>query len=276
MCFQRGPAHESPKETVTMITFTIDGKSVTAREQDNILDVAQDNDIFVPALCHHRAVRSYGACRLCLVEVNSGTRTRVVAACSYRVEQGISVDTQAPTAVQARNVVMEMLLARCPDSKAVRDLATKMGVAETRFPKQEKDCILCGLCVQVCAEKLGLATLSFVGRGSQRRVMVPFGQQSQDCIGCGACAAVCPTGAIKVHDQGEQRTLSTWNTNLPRVQCSKCGKHFGTVRQCDSVTKKTALGIDASQLCPDCRREAAAGSLSSYFRSQEARPDGRN
>jgi bidirectional [NiFe] hydrogenase diaphorase subunit len=181
------------------------------------------------------------------------------------------VDTQAPAAVEARNVVMEMLLARCPESTTVRQLAAKMGVAETRFPKQDKDCVLCGLCVQVCTEKLGHASLSFVGRGSQRRVMVPFGEQSEDCIGCGACAAVCPTGAIQIHDQGAQRTLTAWKTTLPRVECSKCGKHFGTVRQCDSVIEKTALGTDASQLCPDCRREAAARSIALHAPRQRTR-----
>lgn len=258
-----------------MITLTIDGKTVTAHEHNSILEVAQDNGIFIPALCHHRAVKAYGACRLCLVEVNKGGRTRVVASCSYRVEEGISVDTRAPAAVRARNVVMEMLLARCPDSEVVRELARRMGVAGTRFPKQSEDCILCGLCVQVCAENLGLASISFVGRGSSRRVMVPFGQQSADCIGCGACAAVCPTGAIKVHDDGAERILPGWNTNLPRVRCRECGRYFGTIRQCNSVIERTELHVNAFQLCPDCRREAAAGSLSLYFRFQKARPGGR-
>ena len=252
-----------------MITLTIDGKTITAHEQNSILEVAQDNGIFIPTLCHHRAVKAYGACRLCLVEVTKGGRTRVVASCGYRVEEGVSVDTQAPAAVRARNVVMEMILARCPDSEVVRKLATRMGVAETRFPKQAEDCILCGLCVQVCEEKLGLASISFVGRGSRRHVMVPFGQQSENCIGCGACAAVCPTGAAKVRNEGAQRTLPSWNTTLPRVACRSCGKYFGTVRQCDSVIEKTALHIDALQLCPDCRRQAAAGSLSLHSRLQE-------
>ena len=245
-----------------MIRLTIDRKSVTVPEHYSILDAAQDNNVFIPALCHHRAVHSYGSCRLCLVEVTRNAKARVVASCSYRVEEGVSVDTHAPAAVQARNVVMEMLLARCPDSGTVRDLAARMGVADTRFPKQGENCILCGLCVEVCAKNLGLASISFVGRGSRRRVMAPFGQQSADCIGCGACAAVCPTGAVEVRDEGEERTLVAWNTNLPRAQCRNCGRYFGTIRQCDSVTKRTAIQISTSHICPDCRRQAAARSLS--------------
>jgi len=257
-----------------MIKFTIDGKSVAAPEQHSILDAAQDNGVFIPALCHHRAVQSYGACRLCLVEVSKNDRTRVVASCSYRVEEGISVDTRAPAAVKARNVVMEMLLARCPDSATVRDLAARMEVADTRFPKQGENCILCGLCVEVCAKNLGLASISFVGRGRRRRVMTPFGQQSADCIGCGACAAVCPTGAIEVHDEGEERTLSAWNTNLPRTRCRKCGGYFGTIRQCDSVMKKTVLHGNAFQLCPACRREVAAESMSLHCPPEKVRSEG--
>jgi NADH dehydrogenase/NADH:ubiquinone oxidoreductase subunit G len=255
-----------------MITLTIDGKTVAAHEDNSILEAAQDNGIFIPTLCHHRAVRAYGGCRLCLVEVKKGGRTRVVASCGYRVEEGASVDTRAPAAVRARNVVMEMLLARCPDSEAVRELAARMGVAGTRFPKQEEDCILCGLCVQVCAEKLGFASISFVGRGSRRRVMVPFERQSADCIGCGACAVVCPTGAVKVSDEGAQRTLPGWHTKLPRVRCRGCGSYFGTIRQCDSVRERTALHLNAFELCPDCRREAAAANLSLYFRSNTVWP----
>ena len=157
---------------------------------------------------------------------------------------------------------MEMLLARCPDSEAVRDLARRMGVTDTRFPKQKENCILCGLCVEVCEKNLGLASISFVGRGSQRRVMVPFGQQSADCIGCGACTAVCPTGAVEVHDEGTARTFSVWNTDLSRVRCRRCERYFGTIKQCDAVMKKTALHGEAFQLCPACRRVVAAESMS--------------
>ena len=184
------------------------------------------------------------------------------------------MNTQAPAAVRARNVVMEMLLARCPDSETVRELATRMGVAGTRFPKQKEDCILCGLCVQVCAENLGRASISFVGRGSRRRVMTPFGGQSDDCVGCGACAAVCPTGAAKVHDHGAEITLSAWNTSLPRVRCRKCKGFFGTIRQRDSVTKKTALHGNAFELCPACRREVAAESISLHCLPERARSGG--
>lgn len=251
-----------------MITLTIDGKNVTAHEHDTVLNAAQDNGIFVPTLCHHKAVKPYGACRLCLVEVTKGERTRVVASCGYRVEEGISVDTQAPAAVQARNVVMEMLLARCPDSKTVRDLAEKMGVADTRFPRQNENCILCGLCVQVCEQNLGAASISFVGRGSRRRVMVPFEQQATECIGCGACVAVCPTGAVGLHDEHSERNLTTWNTSLPRAECVRCGRHFGTIQQCDLVIKRAALHGSAYQMCPACRREVAAETLSSHCLSR--------
>jgi len=238
-----------------MINFEIDGKPVSSAEGRSILDVARENGIFIPALCHHKAVSPYGACRLCLVEVEKRGRKRVVASCSYPVEEGISVDTQAPAAVKARNMVMEMLLARCPGSARIRALAERMGVKATRFPKQQNDCILCGLCVRVCAERLGRCSIAFVGRGMDRQVVPPFAKQSPDCIGCGACAAVCPTDAIEIGDDGIVRIIADWNTVLRRARCAECGRYFAPVRQLEHVSKALPAGRDLLALCPDCRRK---------------------
>lgn len=237
-----------------MISFAIDGRPVTAREGETVLDVARAAGIFIPALCYHKAVSHYGSCRLCLVEVEKRGRRRIVASCSYLAEDGLVVDTQAPGAVKARNVAMELLLARCPENPAVRAMAGRMGVRSTRFALREEDCILCGLCVRVCREVIGADCLAFSGRGSERRVTTPYDKPARECIGCGACAAVCPTGAIRLRAEGGTTILPEWQTVLSRIRCPECGRHFASYPQLDHVKAKLEWDADLLELCPDCRR----------------------
>jgi NADH dehydrogenase/NADH:ubiquinone oxidoreductase subunit G len=95
---------------------------------------------------------------------------------------------------------MELLLARCPNSERLKDLARQMGVSEPRFKLGDEDCILCGLCVRVCEQISEKKVLSFVNRGTMREVAAPFHEPPEECITCGGCAYVCPTGAIKIED----------------------------------------------------------------------------
>ena len=241
-----------------MIHFHINGREVAAEEGDTILNVAAAHDIFIPALCHHKAVAPYGACRLCLAEVDKGGRKRVVASCSYVVAEGISVDTHAPAAVHARNVAMELLLARSPKNGQLRALAAKMGVTATRFEAEKDDCILCGLCVRVCREVVKQDCLAFVGRGPNRRVGTPYGKPSQRCLACGACVAVCPTGALHRENAGLAEVLPEWTTVVRRAKCPECGQHFASSRQLDRVRSQAAALADVLSLCPRCRREQLA------------------
>ena len=160
-----------------MVKLTIDGKPVEAKEGQNLLDVAREAGIFVPALCYHPAVTSYGACRLCLVEVRQGNRTRIVTSCCYNVREGLAVSTTSDKVVKARRGVMELLLARAPESEPLKEMAKLLGVKAGRLPtvtQSQRDCILCGLCVNVCREIIGASAISFVNRGVNRIVAAPF------------------------------------------------------------------------------------------------------
>ena len=75
------------------MTFTIDGKEAEARPGATILQVAREMDIDIPTLCHHEALQPYGACRLCVVEVQRGSRTRIVTSCNYPADSGMAVKT---------------------------------------------------------------------------------------------------------------------------------------------------------------------------------------
>ena len=95
-----------------MVRLTIDGQQVQAEEGAMILDVARDNNIYIPSLCSHEEVTPYGACRLCLVEVAKNGRERLVASCLYPVEEGLVVKTDSERLKNNRRMIMELLLAR--------------------------------------------------------------------------------------------------------------------------------------------------------------------
>ncbi len=186
-----------------MVTFTLNGKEIEAHKGATILDVAKGEGINIPTLCYHEELSPYGACRICLVEVTKRGWPSIQPACLYPAQEGIIVDTESERVRRNRKVLLELYLARSPDSQAIIDLAKEYGVRDTRFKLNEKDrsnCILCGLCVRACAEVSKRSAISFAQRGSKRVIQTPFGEMSETCVGCQACAFVCPTGVIKIDE----------------------------------------------------------------------------
>jgi heterodisulfide reductase subunit A len=181
------------------IKFTIDGMEVEAKPGEMLLDVAIRNGIFIPTLCHHVALKPYSACRLCIVEVTKKGRKRLTASCSYPISDGIEVKTESEDVLKLRKMTLEALMAQAPDAKEIKNMAKYYGIEESRFYENEDKknrCILCGLCIRVCGERMGVYALGFSGRGSNRKIDTPFSKLSDVCITCGACETVCPTDAI--------------------------------------------------------------------------------
>ena len=183
-----------------MITFKINGKEIGANPGETILEAASRVGIEIPTLCYHPALTPSGACRLCSVEIEKRGRTRMVASCLYPVEEGLRVQTHSENVLRLRRGLMELLLARCPESEKIREIARGLGVTEPRFQLESEDCILCGMCVRVCEEISGAKAISAINRGIKKEIATPFYDLAETCIGCGGCAYVCPTGAIRIED----------------------------------------------------------------------------
>ena len=184
-----------------MVNFTINDKKLQVEEGRTILEVAREQCIDIPTLCYHKELTPYGACRLCLIEIVAGGRCGLEASCVYKVTEGLEVKTDTERVRKTRKIIFELLLARCPDAEKIKQLAKKYGVTETRIKLEKKEnCILCGLCVRVCAEISQRYAQSFSGRGAGRSVQTPFNKISDKCIGCGACAYLCPVEELKIEE----------------------------------------------------------------------------
>ena len=253
-----------------MPTVTIDGCKVRVKKDATILDAARKAGIWVPTLCYHPAVSSDGSCRICMVELDRGDWRQLVTACNYPVRRDIVVYVSSERAQQARRGVMELLLARAPESQELKELAKLMGVKETRYPKvteSQRNCILCGLCVSVCEQVIGQAAIGFAGRGVDRAVAAPFRQPSEDCIGCGACAAVCPVGTIKVriHEDQQEVEISPFKSRAKLLVCEQCGAPIVSTLVGELALRKIEMDWEqfreCLRLCPKCRRAHAAARL---------------
>jgi len=236
--------------------LTINSKRVSAEPGMTIYQAAKKANIYIPALCYHEALSSMGSCRLCIVELTKGNRTKIVTSCNYPVEEGIKVVTDSERVLKNRRMIVELLLARCPEVKIIQDLAQELGVKKTRFRIDEykENCILCGLCVRVCEEVVGVGAINFLGRGKDEKVDTPFHRASDVCIGCGACVTICPTGCIKMEDIDGNRKIDRWQASLPLQRCKICGKPVATRKHLEQIKERFALPPEILELCPDCKR----------------------
>ena len=209
-------------QTGDIKTLKLDGRDVSARADETILQIARQNGIFIPTMCELEGLSSPGACRLCLVEVKGSNK--LLPACLTHADEGMEVTTNSERLVNYRRMIVELFFTErnhvC--SVCVSDgncelqaLGQKVGLTHVhfpyRFPSEQVDashgrfvadhnrCILCTRCVRVCDEIEGAHTWDVMGRGIQSHVVTdlhePWGS-SASCTGCGKCVQVCPTGAL--------------------------------------------------------------------------------
>jgi bidirectional [NiFe] hydrogenase diaphorase subunit len=203
-------------------TLVIDGRDISARENQSILEVSQEEDIFIPTLCHLEGLSEVGACRLCQVEVKG--INKLLPACVTRVEEGMNITTRSERLDRYRRSLLELFFAEgnhvCSVCVAnghceLQTLAQRLGMDHVRVPylspRRQVDasharflfdpnrCILCTRCVRVCDEIEGAHTWDIKGRGVASRIIAdmdePWGEATS-CTSCGKCVQVCPTGAL--------------------------------------------------------------------------------
>ncbi|MBM2813690.1 MAG: hypothetical protein HW421_452 [Ignavibacteria bacterium] len=181
-----------------MLNFLLNGLEVQVENGTTILEAARFYGFPIPTLCFMDGLSPYGACRLCVVEVaDASGRTKLVSSCTYPVEEGLRVRTASARVVHARKMVIELLLATCPQSKIIQDLASAHNVRQQRFKQEYEDCILCGLCVRMCEEQMMAKAIGFANRGERRTIGTPFDLKSEECRTCGGCIYVCPACQLR-------------------------------------------------------------------------------
>lgn len=175
------------------LTLRMDGRAVEAHEGESLLDVARRAGIHIPTLCQDDKLKPSGACRMCMVEVKKGTRTRLVASCVYQAEAGIEVTTDNERISKIRRLIVELLW-----PSWTRE-AQALGVKGTRFPwAPQSDCNQCGLCVHYCTEVAKKGVAYFAGRGIDRHPALVPGMEDE-CASCRACFGLCSGGWIVSH-----------------------------------------------------------------------------
>ncbi len=199
-----------------MIKFKINGSEVEAETGWTVLETARHYGIEIPTLCYHEAVSASGACRLCMVELKDGDWSKLVASCIYPVAEGINIHTDTPRVQNVRRWIFEMLLAQCPASSDIKELAKKYGVESTRFSIEnpDEDCMVCGLCTRACDEIVGLSAISIMDRGVHKKIGAPFSKPTEVCVACGCCVTICPTGAMRTLIESVRETADIILTPL--------------------------------------------------------------
>jgi len=215
----------------------INDRPVVWEGETMILDLARKAHVEIPTFCYHSELSVYGACRLCLVEIEG---RGLVTSCSTTPFEGMRVKTHTQQILKLRKTIIEMLLAnhdrectqcdRSPDCK-LREISFKLGIDKVRFrntrtPKEldcgspclvrdPNKCVLCGDCVRFCDEIQGIGAIDFAHRGEAVTVSPAYGKSlaKVDCVHCGQCAAVCPTGALTIKKQTEAVWQELQNPN---------------------------------------------------------------
>lgn len=227
---------------MTQINLKIDGKSVSIESGKTILEAAQKIGVTIPTLCYHKDLTPFGACRLCMVEIVRGNRSRMVASCAYPVEEGIEVKTNSPKTAKIRKLMTELLLPLIPYNKTLQKLAKEYGIKETRFNKKMEACILCGLCVRYSSDVKKQDKVGFVGRGVERHIAWVPDLNVEKFKASPELADICPTGVFQRKEMSTQEELFTSGHRL----CAGCGAAT-TMRQImlsteDPVVVSTATG----------------------------------
>jgi formate dehydrogenase major subunit len=201
---------------VPMVEFTINGRVVSARSNETLIEVADREGIEVPRLCYKPGLEAVGNCRACMVEIDG---ERVLApSCCRAPKAGMVVTTDSGRALKAQQMVFEMLQSDMPETAYTRhnevdQWALKLAVGKPRFAPREAvrpdhshpamtvnldACIQCTRCVRACRDEQVNDVIGLAFRGSHAEIVFDMGDPmgNSTCVACGECVQACPTGAL--------------------------------------------------------------------------------
>lgn len=231
-----------------MATVNINGIDVQANEGMTVYEVAQSVGIYIPTLCYHPDLPTFGGCRVCMVEADGSE----VTACRAPIKDGMIIRTDTEKVNQMRLVNIELILTNhdrdcqtCSKNNNCRlqEVSVFVGVTPERmnrlrrvvnsevkdtsnpiFQRDFAKCIICGICVRTCEEINGVAAIDFGFRGYKTNISTIGNKPilESKCESCGECVERCPTGALAVKEQViPEREVKT--------VCSYCGVGCGLI-----------------------------------------------
>ncbi|RLB66077.1 MAG: NADH dehydrogenase (quinone) subunit G [Deltaproteobacteria bacterium] len=258
-----------------MVNLTIDGQQVTVSKTATIYEAAKEAGIYIPVLCYAKKLLPYGACRVCLVEIEQ-MKGRLIPSCTTPVSEGMVVTTTSDEIKKVRKTVMEFLLVNhvldCPVCDKggecdLQDLAYEFGSISNRFEGEKFDlptdevnpliernmnrCVLCGKCVRVCDEIVGYGSYSFINRGFETKIATAY-DRGLNCEFCGQCLSMCPVGALL--PRPFKFKARPWQLKQVDSVCVYCGNGctvtFGVLGdKVETIRFNDEIGVNDGNLC---------------------------
>ena len=268
------------------VTFTVDGKQLTAPAGTLLIEACKAQGIEIPAFCYYPGLSLQAACRMCVVRIEK--MPKLQTACTTPVAEGMVIFTESADIAQARKATLQLLLGNhpldCPVCDAggqceLQDMTFKYGAADSFYAEAKNHreeqqwspvvyfdrprCILCYRCVRMCGEGMDVFALGIQNRGSASVIAPnviaaesPDDLPHVDCEQCGMCIDVCPVGALT---SGTYRYKSRpWEMNHVATICTHCGDGCKTTLGVRTVTDGAEIqrgdnrdksGINGDFLC---------------------------